>query len=488
MTGITDEHESRLAKLRALREMGVDPYPPRFRRTHSTAQALAAFDQDGEGSEVTVAGRLVGIRIMGKSAFAHIQDGDGRLQLYFRLDTLGEKEYEFFKRYFDLGDFVGATGTLFRTHTGEVTVHVRSFQMLAKALRPMPEKWHGIRDVEIRYRQRYLDLLANEEARRILLTRTRIVAALRRYLDERGFIEVETPILQPIYGGAAARPFVTYHNELKANFYLRIADELYLKRLIIGGLDKVYEIGKDFRNEGISTRHNPEFTQLEVYVAYADYHDMMALVEDMWATAAREVLGSTQITYQGHVIDLTPPWQRITMRQAILDATGIDIETANDLVALQAEVRERNLVLEPQPSYGKLVDELFAEYVEPRLIAPTIVTEYPLDISPLAKMKPGSDKVVERFEFFIAGLELGNAYSELNDPLDQRERFAAQAHDRDLGDEEAHPMDEDFLLALEHGMPPTGGLGFGIERMVMIFTDQTSIREVIAFPQLRARE
>mgnify|MGYP005840326527 FL=1 len=487
----TDQREQRLEKLARLRASGVDPYPAHFHPTHTTAQALAAFEEaEASGGTVraTVGGRLVAIRVMGKSTFAHIADGTGRLQIYLRIDEVGSEAYERFTRDLDLGDFVGVTGEMFRTRTGEATLRVEEYTLLAKALRPLPSKWHGLRDVELRYRQRYLDLIANPDVRRIFEVRTRLVTAVRQLLDERGFMEVETPILQPIYGGAAARPFTTYHNELETTLYLRIADELYLKRLIIGGFDRVYEIGKDFRNEGISYKHNPEFTQLEAYQAYADYHDMMRLVEEVWSEAAVRVLGEPVVERAGHRIDLTPPWRRITMRDAILERTGIDIEAHRDLPSLQAAMAERRLQTDPQPTWGRQVDELFATFVEANLIEPTFIVDYPVEISPLAKRKPGAPHLVERFEFFIGGLELGNAFSELNDPIDQRERFLAQYRDLTAGDEEAHPIDEAFLTALEYGMPPTGGVGWGIDRMTMLFTGQTSIREVILFPQLRSKD
>ena len=484
-----DHREQRIAKLSHLRELGIDPYPARCRYTHTLAQAVKASESAAEGEqvEVTVGGRLVAVRAMGKSTFAHLADGSGRLQIYLRQDIVGVETYELFSKDFDLGDFISVEGRLFRTRTGEVTVEARSLTMLSKALLPLPEKWHGLKDVELRYRQRYLDLISNEQVRSIFLTRTRTVSAIRRFLDERGFLEVETPILQPIYGGAAARPFTTYYNALDRTLYLRIADELYLKRLIIGGFDRVYEIGHNFRNEGISTKHSPEFTFIEVYQAYADYHDIMHLVEELYSTVAQDVLGKSVISYQGAQIDLTPPWRQVTMRDVILEASGVDIEAHPDRDGLWAAIRDRGLALDPQPTWGKLVDKLFSEYVEAQLVQPTFVLDYPIEISPLAKKKPGSPHLVERFEYFIGGLESGNAFTELNDPLDQRERFAAQSREAAAGDEEAHPMDEDFLTALEHGMPPTGGLGFGIDRMVMLFTDQASIREVILFPQLRNR-
>ena len=424
---------------------------------------------------------------MGRATFAHIADGSGRIQIYLRQDVLGPEGYDLFRREFDIGDFIGVTGHLFRTRMGEITLQVKAFTMLAKSLRPLPEKWHGLKDVEIRYRQRYLDLIANEEVRQLFVTRTRVVTAMRRFLDGRGFIEVETPILQPLYGGATARPFETYHHALEQKLYLRISDELYLKRLIIGGYERVYEIGKDFRNEGISTKHNPEFTMMECYQAYADYHDMMTLTEEMIAFIAKEVLGTTRITYQGHEINLTPPWRRIPLRQAILDEAGIDIEAHPSLESLRQAIAERGLRVDSKPTWGKQVDELFSEYVEPGLIQPTFIFDYPVELSPLAKKKPDAPHLVERFEPFIGGLEMGNAFSELNDPLDQRARFIELAKGREMGDEEVHPIDEDFVTALMYGMPPTGGLGIGVDRLVMLLTDKASIREVILFPQLRTR-
>ena len=488
MTDTTDRREQRLAKLALLRESGIDPFPARVNRQQTTAEALAAFEEAGEGEPLSVAaaGRLVAIRAMGKSTFAHIADGSGRLQVYLRRDVVGEDSYQIFRQGVDLGDFVSVQGPLFRTRTGEITVEVKSWSFLSKALRPLPEKWHGLKDVETRYRQRYLDLIANEDARRVFTIRTRAISSLRRFLDGREFLEVETPVLQPIYGGAAARPFTTHHNALDRTLYLRIADELYLKRLIVGGFDRVYEIGHNFRNEGISTKHNPEFTVVEIYQAYADYEDVMRLVEDMHSTIATDVLSTTNITYAGNEIDLAPPWRRITMRDAILECSGVDIGVHRDYASLWAAAEEKGLSLTKQPSWGKLVEKLFDECVEPTLIQPTFILDYPIEISPLAKKKPGSDHLVERFEFFIAAMECGNAFTELNDPLDQRERFAAQGRAAEAGDDEAHPMDEDFILAMEHGMPPTGGLGIGIDRLVMLLTDQASIREVILFPQLRS--
>jgi len=485
-----DHRSQRIAKIEQLREQGLDPFPARVGYTHTAAEAVAAFESaEGDDTiETQVVGRLVSQRVMGRSSFAHLADGSGRIQIYVRQDEVGEELYELFRRTVDVGDFLQASGHLFRTRTGEVSVHVTALQLIAKAIRPMPEKWHGLRDVETRYRQRYLDLMANEEVRGIFVARSRMITAIRRFLDERGFLEVETPILQPIYGGAAARPFVTHHNALDQTLYLRIADELYLKRLIVGGLDRVYEIGHNFRNEGISTKHNPEFTAIELYQAYADYHDMMDLVENLYSEVAREVVGRTTVTYQGQEIELAPPWRRVTMRDVIVEATGLDIGALSTLQPLWDAVQARGLEVPPQPSWGKLVDALFGEFAEPTLIQPTFVMDYPREISPLAKNKPGDPDWVERFEFFIAGMESGNAFSELNDPIEQRARFVEQGRASEAGDDEAHPMDEDFITALEHGMPPTGGLGFGIDRMAMLLTDQTSIREVILFPQLRSQE
>jgi len=484
----SDLERQRYMKLERIRERGIDPYPPRVQRSQTTAEAIREFETGEPQREISLVGRLRSIRVMGKSTFAHIEDGSGRIQIYLRQDTLGEEAYEFFKQDFDIGDFIGVTGDLFRTRTGEVTLHVGDFKMLAKSLHPLPEKWHGLKDVETRYRQRYLDFIANEEVRQIFVIRARIVSALRRFLDERGFLEVETPVLQPIYGGAAARPFVTHHNILDQDLYLRISDELYLKRLIIGGYERVYEIGKDFRNEGVSHKHNPEFTQLEFYQAYADYNDVMEMAEQMISNAAQEVLGTTRLTYQGNEIDLAPPWPRRSLRQAIKEESSIDYEDYPDAQSLYQAIRAIGGDVEPEATRGKLIDVLLSNYVEPRLIQPTFLVDYPLELSPLAKRKPGSSETVERFEGFAGGMELCNAFSELNDPLDQEERFLAHGRAYEAGDEEAHPMDEAFLAALSYGMPPTGGFGMGIDRLIMLLTDQASIREVILFPHMRTKE
>lgn len=483
--------EERLRKLAEWRRRGINPYPTRFVRSHVAQELQQGLRDLPAGSEspirTSVAGRITAKRVMGGASFVDLRDGSGRIQLYATIDALGPERYELFTQI-DIGDFLGVEGLVFRTKKGELSVRVEEFTLLAKALRPLPEKWHGLQDVEIRYRQRYLDLIANEQARRIALMRSRIVSAMRRFLENEGFLEVETPILQPLYGGAAARPFTTYHNALDMMLYLRISDELYLKRLIIGGFEKVYEIGKDFRNEGISTKHNPEFTQMECYWAYADYTDMMALTERMVSQIAKEVLGSTRILYQGKEIDLAPPWQRISFREALLEHTKIDIECCRTLPELRAEIARHKLTVDLQPAWGKQIDELVKTYVEPRLIQPTFVFDYPVELSPLAKRKPDNPNFVERFEPFIGAMEFGNAFSELNDPIDQRERFLAQEAMRRAGDEETQPLDEDFLTALEYGMPPTGGLGIGIDRLTMILTDSPSIREVILFPTLRPRQ
>ena len=491
-----EQVEQRLSKLDDFEARGQLAYPPRIIRKHSTAEAIRLYEEAEaalpEGSAekpqvpVEVVGRLTAVRKMGKSTFAHIEDGTGRLQLYFKNNDLGDELYQQFLKAFDLGDFVAAQGRLFRTRTGEVTVQVTAFQLASKTLHPLPEKWHGLKDTEIRYRQRYLDLIANPEVRDIFVKRTKIVTAMRKFLDAQGFLEVETPTLQPMYGGALARPFTTHHNTLNMQLYLRISDELYLKRLIVGGFDKVYEICKDFRNEGLSTKHNPEFTMMECYWAYADYQDMMWLTENMIAFIAQEVLGTTKVVFEGQEVDLTPPWKRLNLAEGIKEQTGIDImATYPDVRALWAACQERNLEVSPQATWGKLVDELLGEYLEPTIVDPTFIHTFPLDISPLAKQNPEDPRVVERFETFVAGMELANAYSELNDPVTQRQRFVDMQQD---GDEEAHVVDDDYVVALMQGMPPTGGLGIGVDRVVMLLTDQQSIREVILFPQMRPRE
>ncbi len=495
--------QTRLEKLERLREIGMEPYPNRAERTHTAAEAKAALETaeaagDAEAPRVTVAGRLRAMRPMGKITFAHIEDESGRLQLFFQANTLGKDRLKVFNKLFDLGDFIQASGFLFRTRTGEITVHVEDFRMLAKAITPLPPAKDEIvdgkvvrhavlADPETRYRQRYADLAVNPEVREIFRTRAKIVRALREFLDARGFLEVETPILQPIYGGAAARPFVTYHNQLKQKLYLRISFELYLKRLLVGMFEKVYEIGRDFRNEGISFKHNPEFTQLEFYWAYADYQKVMALTEEMLAYVADKVLGTRKITWQGHEIDLTPPWKRVELRQGLLEATGVDIAAYPDAESLAAAMKAHGLEPKPGASRGKLIDQMVGDFLEPTFIQPTFLYDYPRDISPLAKAKPGDPTTVERFEGFIGGMELCNAFTELNDPLDQEARFLEMGRTYAADDEERHPIDEDYLRAMRYGMPPNGGFGMGIDRLTMLFTDKHSIREVILFPHLRER-
>lgn len=484
--------ELRLQKAQRLEQQGIDPYPAHFDRTHTAAHAVAEFETlEKAGGEaipapvVTVAGRITALRDMGKTAFVDVRDGSGRIQTQFRQDVVSDG-YLLLKEM-DLGDFLGVTGKVFRTRRGEVTVEVHSFHILTKSLLPPPEKFHGLTDVETRYRQRYLDLMANEDVRQAFTIRSQSIAAVRRFMDDRGFIEVETPILLPHAGGAAARPFVTHYNALDQDFYMRIATELHLKRLIVGGFDRVYEIGRIFRNEGFSFKHSPEYTSMESYEAYADYQDVMAMVEQLWAQVARAVHGSEVVIYQQQQLDFTPPWRRITLRQAILDESGIDFEDYPDAASLRARMAEAGLTPDPKAGRGKLIDDLMSHYVEPKLIQPTFLVDYPVELSPLAKRKSDNPRLVERFEGFVAGMEVSNAFSELNDPRDQRARFEEQARLRAAGDEEAELLDEDFLTALEYGMPPTGGLGVGIDRLAMIMADQPSIRDVILFPPLRRK-
>lgn len=479
----------RLRKLEALRAQGIEPYPLRFARTHAAQAALDRFDDLSTSQEtVRLAGRILTIRKMGKAAFAHIEDASGRIQLYLRLNILGEEAFRTVIDLFDLGDIIGAEGVLFRTRTGEETLEVRRIEMLAKALQNPPEKYHGLRDAETRLRRRYLDMAANPDVRQAFTVRSRMVREVRAFFDERGYLEVETPVLQPLYGGAFARPFVTHHNALAQDFYLRIATELYLKRCLIGGFERVYEIGRTFRNEGMDRDHNPEFTMLEAYQAYADYADMMELLEQLYYEVAVAVHDSPQIPYRDDVLDFTPPWQRIRLHEAIESATGIDIYTHPETDALLAQVQARGIGVPERVTWATLVDELLAECVEPKLVQPTLLLDYPVALSPLAKRRADDPRLVERFEAFVGGLEIANAFSELNDPLDQRQRFEEQVKERAAGDEEAQPLDEDFLLALEYGMPPTGGIGIGIDRMAMLFTNSASIRDVILFPPVRTRE
>ncbi|MEW6572999.1 MAG: lysine--tRNA ligase [Bacillota bacterium] len=475
----------RREKLREVQEAGVEPYGGRYVRTHTAAEIHEGFSLL-EGRKVSIAGRLMAKRGHGKAAFGDLLDFSGRIQIHIRQDEVGPELYQVFRKL-DLGDILGVEGTVFRTKTGEITVGVKSFTLLAKSLRPLPEKWHGLKDVELRSRQRYLDLIVNPEVKQTFVLRTKVVRSIRRFLDARGFLEVETPMMQPIAGGAAARPFVTYHNALDLKLYLRIAPELYLKRLLVGGFEKVYEINRNFRNEGISTRHNPEFTMLELYQAYADYSDMMALTEDIIVHAAETVLGEKEIQYGEYRILFQQPWPRVSYLSMVHRKTGIDFSQL-DAAEARAAARGMGVEVEENALWGEAINAVFEELVEPELIQPTFVIEYPVDISPLAKRKADDPRLTYRFELFIAGREIANAFSELNDPLDQRERFLQQLDKREAGDEEAHMFDEDYILALEYGMPPAGGLGIGIDRLVMLFANVSSIREVILFPLHRPRE
>jgi lysyl-tRNA synthetase class 2 len=535
----------RLEKLERLRQQGIEAYPTRAERTHTSLEAIRAFEEaekmtdTGPGQpgsfpalplgtsgppvhpasplgntaglsrtdvkdmtpavRATLAGRIRSMRPMGKVTFAHIEDGAGRVQLFLRADEVGEEELAFFNRDLDLGDFIQASGVMFRTRAGEVTLGVKSFKLLAKSITPLPAakeelvegeliRHTGLADPETRYRQRYADLAVNPQVRKIFVTRAALVRSLREFLDEHGFLEVETPVLQPIYGGAAARPFKTYHNQLKQELYLRISFELYLKRLLVGNLERVYEIGRDFRNEGVDRTHNPEFTQLEFYWAYADYLQVMQLTEQMINYVAGVVLGGQRLTYQGKEINLEAPWRRVELSTGILETSGIDIHSCPTAKSLRAAMVAKGIDADPNATRGKLIDALISDYLEPTLIQPTFIYNYPRDISPLAKSLPGNPQVVERFEGFIAGMELCNAFTELNDPLDQEARFLEMGRDYDVEDEERHPMDEDYLRAMRYGMPPNGGFGMGIDRLTMLFTDQPNIREVILYPHLRERE
>jgi lysyl-tRNA synthetase class 2 len=499
----------RLAKIEALRKEGIEPFPTRAKRTHSSTQAIAAFEtaekQAAAGQplvevQVTLAGRIRATRPMGKLTFAHIEDGAGRIQLFLRVNELGQERVDFFADRFDLGDFIQATGVLMRTRTGEVTLLVHDFAMLAKAVSPLPAakdetledgtvvRHAALEDPELRARQRYADLAVNPHIRENFRKRALLLRSLRDFLDEQGFLEVETPILQPLYGGAAARPFITHYNELDQDMYLRISFELYLKRLLVGNLEKVYEIGRDFRNEGVSHTHNPEFTQLEFYWAYADYLQVMELTEQMVSTVCQKVTGGMKVNYQGNELDFTPPWRRLEMRQGLLEISGIDIAAhpkAEDLLKALVKAGKQP---DPFATRGKLIEYMVSELLEPKLIQPTFLYDYPRDISPLAKSKPGDPLTVERFEGYASGFEICNAFTELNDPLDQEARFLEMGRDYTHGEEEKHPMDEDYLRAMRYGMPPCGGFGMGVDRLAMLLTDQHHIREVLLFPPMRKEE
>jgi lysyl-tRNA synthetase class 2 len=503
MAEYTSLEKIRLKKIDELRTRGVEPYPTRAKRTHTSVEAIRAFEhseQSGEGVRATLAGRIRSMRAMGKLSFAHIEDGAGRVQLFLRSDELGRDRVDFFNRMLDIGDFVEASGIMMRTKTGEVTLRVEDFVLLAKAISPLPAakdetlpdgtlvRHAALEDSELRARQRYADLAVNPEVREVFRVRAATIRALREFLDARGFLEVETPVLQPLYGGAAARPFTTHHNELEQDMYLRISFELYLKRLLVGNLERVYEIGRDFRNEGVSYKHNPEFTQLEFYWAYADYLQVMQLTEQMVSSASQAVLGTQRIQYQGREIDFSPPWKRLELRTALKAASGLDIANYSEVDALYSALQGTGKAPESKSTRGRLIEFMLSEFLEPELVQPTFVYDYPRDISPLAKAKPGDPNTVERFEVYVGGFELCNAFTELNDPLDQEQRFLEMARQYDFDDEEKHPMDEDYLRAMRYGMPPNGGFGMGVDRLVMLFTNKHSIREVLLFPALRIED
>jgi len=483
--------QQRLEKLKRIRARGINPYSHGYHRSHTAQQAIALLRQQEESGKVetpvvSVAGRIMANRPMGKASFLDIHDGSGKIQLYFRSNLLDEASLKLLKDI-DIGDIIGVSGKPFQTKTGEPTLEVENFTLLAKSLQPLPEKWHGLSDVDKRYRQRYLDLITNPETKATFQVRSRVITAIRQFLNQRGFLEVETPVLQPSAGGALARPFTTHHHTLDQDFYLRIAHELHLKRLIIGGFDKVYELGRTFRNEGISIKHNPEFTMLESYEAYTDYNDVMNMVEEMVSKIGRQVLDTDKVEFGGNTLSLKPPWPRLELRQAIIKYSGIDFDQYPDADSLRSKMLQLKMEVDPQKNRGRLIDELISTFVEPNLVQPTFLLDYPVEMSPLARLKPDDDRLVERFEAFAGGMEIANAFTELNDPIEQRERFTEQLKERQVENEERWTIDEDYLLALEYGMPPTGGLGVGIDRLVMLLTGQQSIREVILFPQLREK-
>lgn len=477
----------RREKLFKLQQEGNNPYEiTKYHPTHYSQYILENFDEM-EGEEVTLAGRIMSKRIMGKASFVHILDAKGQIQSYVQINELGKEAYETFKTY-DIGDIIGISGEVFRTKKGEISIKAKEITLLSKSLQPLPEKWHGLKDPDLRYRQRYVDLIVNPDVRQTFVLRSKILQAIRRYLDDRGFLEVETPVLHNSAGGAAARPFITHHNTLNLDMYLRIATELHLKRLVVGGFDKVYEIGRIFRNEGMSIKHNPEFTSIELYQAFADYHDIMDLTEDLVSTVAKKVLGTDVVTYQGEEIHLAAPWKRITMIDAVKEYIGVDFASFQTDEEARQAARDAGFHIEGKPSWGEVLNLLFEEKVEEHLVQPTFIMDYPIEVSPLAKKKKDDPRLTERFEFFITRREFGNAFSELNDPIDQKERFMEQARQRAAGNEEAEMMDEDFVNALEVGMPPTGGLGIGIDRLVMLLTDSYSIRDVILFPTMKPKD
>ncbi|MGD9851266.1 MAG: lysine--tRNA ligase [Nitrospirales bacterium] len=490
MDELNEQRQQRLDKLDTLQENGIRPFGSRFATSHTLESILTSYSsRTKEALEQTpitcqIAGRIIALRRFGKAAFAGLQEEGHRLQVYLKKDLLGEAAYEL-AQTLDLGDWIGVEGKLFRTKTDELTVEVQSLTFLSKGLRPLPEKWHGLTDIETRYRQRYVDLIANPSVHQVFRTRSRIINAIRAFLTDREFLEVETPMMHPIPGGATARPFVTHHNTLETDLYLRVAPELYLKRLIVGGFRRVFEINRNFRNEGISTIHNPEFTMLEFYQAYADYHDLMDLTEQLFLRLCQDVCGTVELEYQGAHINMASPWRRIAYLNAILEVNKLDAQVLTDRTLAHDAAKRLGVEISPKASHMETLVALFEETVEATLIQPTFITDFPLDISPLARRKEGNPALTDRFELFVGGRELANGFSELNDPLDQRQRFEAQVALRDAGDEEAHYLDEDFIRALEYGMPPTAGEGIGIDRLVMLLTNQASIRDVILFPQLR---
>lgn len=482
---INEQMQVRIDKMHKIEEHGWKPFGYRFLYTHRAADIAAQFDELSEKeTEVKMAGRIMAIRGHGKTCFMDMQDKTGRIQVYVRKDIIGEENYALIK-LMDIGDTVGITGTAFRTHMGELSIKANSVEMLSKSLRPLPEKWHGLKDVETRYRQRYVDLIVNPEVRDTFVKRSQIIRSVREVLDSHDFLEVETPILNTIAGGAAARPFISYHNALDMQVYMRIAPELYLKRLIVGGMDRVYEMGRVFRNEGIDNRHNPEFTSVEIYQAFADYRDMMDLTEEVVVKTAEKVLGTTTINYEGTTIELASPWKRMSMIEAVKEYSGKDFTNVTDLEEARAIAKELNVAVEPSFGIGKIINACFEEYVEDKLIQPTFITGHPKEISPLAKSNPENPEITDRFEAYIYGREICNGFTELNDPIDQKERFLKQVEERANGDEEANMMDEDFVNALEYGLPPTGGLGIGIDRLVMFLTNSSTIRDVLFFPTMK---
>jgi lysyl-tRNA synthetase class 2 len=487
---LNDQLRVRREKMSTMRENGLDPFGKRFDRSHTSSELINQYEElekediEAKNLSVSIAGRIMTKRGKGKAGFAHLQDLTGQIQVYVRQDAIGEESYKLFDSA-DLGDIIGVTGTLFKTKVGELSIKVENFVFLTKALRPLPDKFHGLKDVEQRYRQRYLDLIMSQESKSTFIARSRIIQSMRRYLDDHGYLEVETPMMHSIAGGASARPFITHHNALDMPLFMRIAIELHLKRLIVGGLEKVYEIGRVFRNEGVSTRHNPEFTMIELYEAYADYRDIMSLTENLVAHIAEEVVGSTTIQYGEYEVDLKPEWKRLHMVDAIKEFTGADFWKEMSVEDARELAKEHGVEINNNMLYGHIVNEFFEQKVEEKLIQPTFIYGHPVEISPLAKKNDEDPRFTDRFELFIVAREHANAFTELNDPIDQRERFEAQLKERELGNDEAHMMDEDFVEALEYGMPPTGGLGIGIDRLVMLLTNSPSIRDVLLFPLMR---